>query len=75
MKLILIGFISDSGFCNFNIAIRTLILNYQNIMFNVGGGITWDSDPIKEYEETLQKGKAFLNLLLGDKCDDGDISF
>lgn len=61
----IIGFISDSGFCTFNIAIRTLILNYQNIMFNVGGGVTWDSEPIKEYEETLQKGKVFINLLTG----------
>jgi anthranilate/para-aminobenzoate synthase component I len=31
--------------------------------FWVGGGIVWDSDPEKEYEETLVKAKAIKKAL------------
>jgi para-aminobenzoate synthetase component 1 len=34
----------------------------RNVSFQVGGGITAQSDPEQEYEECLLKGKALLQL-------------
>jgi anthranilate/para-aminobenzoate synthase component I len=33
------------------------------VQFPVGGGIVADSDPEKEYEETLHKAKGLLDAL------------
>jgi para-aminobenzoate synthetase component I len=60
-----IGYISNNGNMDFNIAIRTAIINDEGVVYNVGGGITWDSDPIDEFEETLHKGKAIYHVLTG----------
>lgn len=49
-----IGFHGDSVF---NIMIRSLFQSGNNIIFNVGGGITLLSDPEDEYEETIHKGR------------------
>jgi len=45
----------------FNIAIRTIILNKNTKEgeIGLGSGIVWDSNPIKEYEETLLKSNFF----------------
>jgi para-aminobenzoate synthetase component 1 len=51
------GRISFNGNSVFNIMIRSLIQNDSQIIFNVGGGITLLSDPEKEYEETIHKGR------------------
>ncbi len=48
-----------------NIAIRTIIIKDKTAYFQVGGGIVADSDPELEYEETLHKGKALAESLLG----------
>lgn len=57
-----IGYLSLDGDCDFNIVIRTAL--YQNGVYHlgVGGGITCESELEFEYEETLQKAKAFLEL-------------
>ena len=34
---------------------------------HVGAGIVWDSDPAREYEETLAKGQALLAALGGEE--------
>lgn len=52
------GYISFSGNLDFNILIRTLLMHDQKIYFQTGGGIVADSDPEKEYLETLVKAKA-----------------
>ena len=43
----------------FNVAIRTININTKtnNGEIGVGAGIVWESDPIKEYEETILKSK------------------
>ena len=43
----------------FNVAIRTININTKTNKgeIGVGAGIVWDSDPIKEYEETILKSK------------------
>jgi para-aminobenzoate synthetase/4-amino-4-deoxychorismate lyase len=41
----------------FNVAIRTLVVDYRNAQaeYGVGGGITWDSQAQEEYEEVKAK--------------------
>lgn len=50
-----IGWLGYNGESAFNIAIRTLIRNGNQLVYQVGAGIVADSDPEKEYEETLHK--------------------
>jgi len=64
-----IGYFSFNGNIDLNIAIRTLILKNDQAYFQVGGGIVADSDPMAEYEETLDKGRALtMALEIGEKC-------
>jgi len=46
-----------------SVAIRTMVFRDGTAIFNVGGGITIDSDPEQEYEESLLKAKALLSAL------------
>ncbi|MHB8917653.1 MAG: chorismate-binding protein, partial [Desulfocucumaceae bacterium] len=58
-----IGYLAFSGDADLNIVIRTLVFTGDKIYFQVGGGITIDSDPLAEYEETLDKGRALARAL------------
>jgi len=58
-----IGYLSRDGSSAFNIAIRTILVEGHRASFQVGGGVVADSDPDAEYEETLAKGKAMLEVL------------
>lgn len=60
-----IGYIGFNGDMDFNIAIRTLIKKDEDIYFQVGGGITWDSNPKEEYQETLDKAKSIMKAVRG----------
>jgi aminodeoxychorismate synthase component I len=51
----LIGYFDDNGDAAFSIAIRTMVLEGENLHFSVGSGITAGSIPAREYEETLHK--------------------
>lgn len=55
------GYISWSGDLDFNILIRTLVLRNGKGYLQVGAGIVADSDPAREYEETLYKAQAFFS--------------
>ena len=55
------GYIGWSGDLDLNIIIRTLVLSGGHGYLQVGAGIVTDSDPAKEYEETLHKAQAFFN--------------
>jgi aminodeoxychorismate synthase component I len=57
------GYLSWSGDLDFNIVIRTLVLHKKQGYLQVGAGIVADSDPAKEYEETMHKAQAFLSAL------------
>ncbi len=46
-----------------NIAIRTMVHKDGIYTIGVGGGITYESDPEEEYNETMQKAKAMLRSL------------
>lgn len=50
-----IGWLGYNGESSFNIAIRTLVRTGDRLVYQVGAGIVADSDPEKEYEETLHK--------------------
>ncbi len=56
-----IGFVAPGGDAAFNVAIRTVELDLATgeAVAGVGGGITWASDPEREWEEALAKS-AFL---------------
>src|SRR5262245_19906502 len=55
------GYIGWNGDLDLNIIIRTLVLSEGSGYLQVGAGIVADSDPAKEYEETLHKAQAFFN--------------
>lgn len=46
-----------------NVAIRTLVIRGQQALFNVGGGIVYDSDPASEYAESMLKARALFRAL------------
>ena len=57
------GYISWNGDLDLNIVIRTLVWCAGKGYLQVGAGIVADSNPAKEYEETLQKAQAFFSAL------------
>ena len=58
-----IGYLGFDGTLDLNIAIRTAVVTKGQMIFSVGGGIVYDSDPADEYEETLHKGKTLMRSL------------
>ena len=58
-----IGYLSFSGEMDLNIAIRTCLVKGRKAYFSVGGGIVYDSQAEKEYEETLDKARALFQAL------------
>lgn len=58
-----IGYLAFNGDADLNIVIRTLVCTPDKIYFQVGGGITIDSDPLAEFKETLDKGRALAKSL------------
>lgn len=62
-----IGYIGLDGACDLNIVIRTAFYQAGIYQVGVGGGITYESDPAFEYQETLQKARALLEALYDGK--------
>ena len=62
-----IGYVSFDRSCDLNIVIRTAVYKDNKYYIGVGGGITCESDPEFEYEETEQKAKAILEAIRGRK--------
>jgi para-aminobenzoate synthetase component 1 len=58
-----IGWIGADGDMDLSVAIRIGTLTGGRLLFNVGGGITLASQPAAEYDETLHKARAFLDVL------------
>ncbi|CAM3394850.1 anthranilate synthase component I [Marinicrinis lubricantis] len=58
-----IGYLGFSGNLDTCITIRTIIFKNGKAYVQAGAGIVWDSDPQKEYEETVNKAKALLTSI------------
>lgn len=54
------GDFSYNGDMNFAIVIRTMMLDGKRLEMRAGAGIVADSDPLKEYQETINKSKAIF---------------
>ncbi|MCW9707153.1 aminodeoxychorismate synthase component I [Fodinibius salsisoli] len=58
-----VGYIKPNGDFDFNVVIRTAIIQDENLYYAVGGAITGDSDPDAEWEETLVKARALQEAI------------
>ena len=59
------GYLGFDGSADFGMTIRTLVFEGNSATIGIGGGITIDSDPESEFEETMLKSKALLQALGG----------
>ena len=59
-----IGWAAPDGRSEFNVAIRTLMVEDGKATLNVGGGVVWDSTAPSEYEEALWKARFAHQLSL-----------
>jgi aminodeoxychorismate synthase component I len=55
-----LGWLGFNGESQFNIAIRTVVMEDDRAHFHVGAGIVADSIPEKEWQETLDKAAGIL---------------
>jgi len=58
-----VGYFSFDGAMDTCIAIRTAVMHGQTIRLQAGAGIVADSDPTREYEETVNKAKAMMRAI------------
>ncbi len=58
-----LGYFSFCGGMDFNIIIRTFVIKDDVAYVQVGAGIVADSDPEREYRETLHKAEALIQTL------------
>ena len=58
-----IGYIGFSGNMDLNIVIRSFVIQKGKAFVQAGAGIVADSDPAREYRETLKKGEALIKAL------------
>ncbi|MBN1685897.1 MAG: chorismate-binding protein [Spirochaetales bacterium] len=56
----LVGYLEPDGSLDTCITIRSALKKGDNLVLQAGAGIVYDSDPVKEYEETNQKLRALL---------------
>lgn len=58
-----LGYISFTGNMDLNIIIRTFVIKGETAYVQVGAGIVADSDPEREFYETLKKAEALIRTL------------
>jgi aminodeoxychorismate synthase component I len=58
-----LGYIGFSGDMDLNIIIRTFVIKNGRAYIQAGAGIVADSDPEREYYETLKKAEALIRTL------------
>jgi para-aminobenzoate synthetase component 1 len=66
----ILGYFDPGGqtLCEFSVVIRTIIIQGNKFEFQVGGGIIYDSEPEKEWAETMLKAEAIAKVLgIGEK--------
>ncbi|WP_265110306.1 anthranilate synthase component I family protein [Halosolutus halophilus] len=66
-----VGIFGFDGRATLNIVIRTLVRQAEAYHLRVGAGIVHDSDPDREYDETLDKARALITAVdeaLGERA-------
>jgi len=65
-----VGYVDPNGDFDFNVVIRSIMYNSEKkfLSYKVGSGITFYSDPEKEWEECLLKGEAIKKVLTGESA-------
>lgn len=58
-----VGYLSTSGDLDLALAIRTMVLKDGQAHVQAGAGIVYHSQPEMEYEETINKAKALLEVI------------
>jgi anthranilate synthase component 1 len=58
-----IGYLGWHGDADTAIAIRTAVIQDGRLYVQAGAGIVYDSDPQKEWEETMNKGRALFRAV------------
>jgi anthranilate synthase component 1 len=58
-----VGYIDFSGNMDTCIALRTMVLKGQTVYLQAGAGIVADSEPEREFEETMNKARGLLRAL------------
>jgi 4-amino-4-deoxychorismate synthase (2-amino-4-deoxychorismate-forming) component I len=58
-----LGFLNRDGSGDFNILIRTMVMQGRELSFRAGAGIVADSEPERELEETRAKAEGLLRAL------------
>ncbi len=61
-----VGYFSFSGNLDTCITIRTIIVKNNTAFFQAGAGIVADSNPAREFKETVNKAKALICALQGN---------
>ena len=67
-----VGLFGFDGRATLNIVIRTLVRHDDEYHLRVGAGIVHDSEPHREYEETLDKARALITAIdeaLGERAE------
>jgi len=64
-----VGYLGFGGNLDFCITIRSFYIHEGQVYLQVGAGIVADSDPAKEYQETVNKGMALVRAL--DRAEEG----
>jgi para-aminobenzoate synthetase component 1 len=65
-----VGYIDPNGDFDLNVVIRSIMYNSRKkyLTYKVGSGITFYSDPEKEWEECLLKAEAIKKVLTGESA-------
>lgn len=58
-----IGYVGFNGDMDLNIIIRTFLIKDGRVYIQAGAGIVADSDPEREYSESLKKAEALMKTL------------
>ncbi len=66
-----VGYFSFNRAMDTAITIRTAVLEHGKVYIQAGAGIVADSDPEREYKETLSKGAALLACMSSDGGEEG----
>jgi para-aminobenzoate synthetase component 1 len=64
-----LGWLGPDGTMSTSILIRTFVADGAHLSLNVGGGMTWRSDPAAEWDETVAKASGPLGAIGAREVD------